>query len=62
MARSLYYGLISILTLSMVFALIIFSYGVSVIGDSVKAISELASVYNLDNISCALDAGHCNIN
>jgi hypothetical protein len=61
MARSLYYGLIAILTSSAVFALVIFNYGISVIGDSVKAISELASVYNLDNISCALDAGHCNI-
>ena len=62
MARSLYYGLVAILSSSTVFALVIFNYGVSVIGDSVKAISELASVYNLDNISCALDAGHCNIN
>jgi hypothetical protein len=62
MARSLYYGLVAIMTLSVVFALIIFNNGVSVIGDSVKAISELASVYDLDNISCALDAGHCNIN
>ena len=62
MARSLYFGLLAILTSSTVFALIIFSYDVSVIGDSVKAISELARVYDLDNISCALDAGHCNIN
>lgn len=61
MARSLYFGLIAILTSSTVFALVIFNYGVSVIGDSVKAISELASVYDLDHISCALDVGYCNI-
>jgi hypothetical protein len=62
MARSLYYGLVAIMTSSTVFALIIFNYGISAIVDSVKTVSELASVYDLDNISCALDAGHCNIN
>jgi hypothetical protein len=50
------------MTSSTVFALIIFNYGISAIVDSVKTVSELASVYDLDNISCALDAGHCNIN
>jgi hypothetical protein len=60
-ARSLYYGLIAVLIASMAFSLIIFKYGVSAIGDSVKAISELASMYDLDHVSCALDAGYCNV-
>lgn len=61
MARSLYFGLTAVLASSLVFALIIFNYGVSWMADSVKAISELASVYDLDHIGCALDAGYCNI-
>jgi hypothetical protein len=61
MARSLYYGLVAVLIASMVFALIIFNSGVSVIGDSVKAISELASMYDLEKIGCALYSGNCNI-
>ncbi len=60
-ARILYYGLIAILIASMAFSLIIFEYGVSVMGDSVKAISELASIYDLDHVSCALYSGYCNI-
>ena len=62
MARSLYYGLIAILATSLLFALIMYNYDAYGIRDSVKAISELAGVYDLDHVSCALDAGYCNIN
>jgi hypothetical protein len=61
MARSLYYGLVAILSASMVFALVIFNSGVSVITDSVKAISELASIYSLEKVGCAIYSGYCSI-
>jgi hypothetical protein len=61
MARSLYFGLTAVLASSLVFALVIFNYGVSWMGDSVKAITELASMYDLEKVGCALYSGYCNL-
>jgi len=62
MTRSLYYGLAAILATSMLFALMKYNYDAYRIGDSIRVISELAGVYDLDHVSCALDTGYCNIN
>jgi hypothetical protein len=62
MTRLLYYGLAAILATSMLFALMMYNYDAYGVRDSIRVISELAGVYDLDHVSCALDAGYCNIN
>ena len=61
MRRALYFGLIAIFVCALAFGFMIVNYEAYGIGDSFKEISEIASIYDLNHVLCALDM-HCEIN